>query len=85
MRKWSLEKVSYLLKVAWLVRGSTGLTPHDCPGPHFRSKVRPINWKSRSADWTQVPLGWKDPDPLGLGKEGFVVRQGMQRLRGHSH
>lgn len=48
------EKVSLSPTLAWRVRGSAGLTPHNRPS--FRSNVRCTSWKSPPADGTQIPL-----------------------------
>lgn len=47
-------KVSLSPTLARLVRGSTGLTPHNRPS--FRSNVRSTSWESLSPEGTQIPL-----------------------------
>lgn len=76
MKKWMLRKGELLAQGHRLVRSNAMLTPHSCPWPPY-AKYKTHLW----AENLYLLLG---PRSFGLGKEGFVVRRGLQSLRGHS-
>lgn len=76
MKKWMLRKGGLLAQGHRLVRSNAMVTPHSCLWPPC-AKYETHLWAGN----LYLLLG---PRSFGLGKEGFVVRRGLQSLRGHS-